>query len=175
MKAIQIPELVKGPDDLRVATLPDLQPHPSRYLIKIHATAMNFFDNLQIQGKHQQKPPLPFIAGNEFSGEILAIPTSPPPNGKAWRFGKGDRVFGGVLGAFATQMLVAEPDLRPIPKGWSYLGASSLFFTAPTAYAALRLRAHAKKGKPCHLRHYPIPYIPPNQQTQNMRLYGKPC
>ncbi len=142
MKAIQLPALVKSPDELRVATLPDLQPHPEKYLIKIHAAAANFFDILQIQGKHQQKPPLPFIAGNEFSGEVLAVPTSSAP----LKFKKGDRVFGAGLGAFATQILADEADLRPIPEGWDYLAASSLFYTAPTAYAALILRAHAKKG-----------------------------
>lgn len=145
MKAIQLPALVKGPDDLRVATLPDLQPSPSKYLIKIHAAAANFFDNLQIQGKHQQKPPLPFIAGNEFSGEVLAVPTN--ANKSTLRFKVGDRVFGAGLGAFATQILADEADLRPIPRGWSYLEASSLFYTAPTAYAALILRARAKKGE----------------------------
>lgn len=146
MKAIQLPTLVKVPSELRAVTLPDLQPHPSKYLIRIHAAAANFFDNLQIQGKHQQKAPLPFIAGNEFSGEILAVPTSAPSNGGQWRFKRGDRVFGAGLGAFATQILADEPDLRPVPKNWSYLEASSLFYTAPTAYAALILRAQAKKG-----------------------------
>ena len=147
MKVIQLPALVKGPDDLRVTTLPDLQPSSSKYLIKIHAAAANFFDNLQIQGKHQQKPPLPFIAGNEFSGEVLAVPTNGTNHGKPLRFKKGDRVFGAGLGAFATQILADEADLRPIPRGWSYLEASSLFYTAPTAYAALILRARAQKGK----------------------------
>ncbi|EXJ56096.1 hypothetical protein A1O7_09027 [Cladophialophora yegresii CBS 114405] len=146
MRAIQLPALVKGPSELRVATLPDFQPHPSKYLVKLHAAAANFFDNLQIQGKHQQKPPLPFIAGNEFSGEIVAVPTATRDDGKQWRFKRGDRVFGAGLGAFATQFVASEADLRPVPSGWSYLEACSLFYTAPTAYAALILRAQAKKG-----------------------------
>ena len=56
MKAIQLKELVKSPNDLKVSNLPDLQAAPDKYLIKIHAAATNFFDVLQIQGKHQQKP-----------------------------------------------------------------------------------------------------------------------
>lgn len=148
MRAIQITKLVGGPDELKVTDLPDLQPAEDKYLIKIHASAMNFFDNLQVQGKHQQKPPLPFIAGNEFSGEILAVPTK----GGNFKYKKGDRVFGAGLGAFATQILAPEVDLRPVPKGWGYVEAASLFYTAPTAYAALRLRAFAKKGKSICLR-----------------------
>lgn len=146
MKAIQLPALVKGPSELRVVALSDLQPHPAKYLIRIHAAAANFFDNLQIQGKHQQKPPLPFIAGNEFSGEVLAVPASTPKDGGNWRFERGDRVFGAGLGAFATLIQADEADLRPVPKNWNYLEACSLFYTAPTAYAALTLRAKANKG-----------------------------
>ncbi|KAI1615929.1 hypothetical protein EDD36DRAFT_118942 [Exophiala viscosa] len=143
MKAIQLPALVKSPDGLQVSSLPDLKPSPTKYVIRIRACAMNFFDILQIQGKHQQRPPLPFIAGNEFAGEVLAVPT-----GTKWNptFKVGDGVFGAGLGAFATMILAEEVDLRPIPKGWGYKEASSLFYTAPTAYAALILRARAKKG-----------------------------
>lgn len=145
MKAIQLEKLVKSPDELKVSDLPDLQPSKDKYLIKIHAAATNFFDVLQIQGKHQQKPPLPWIAGNEFAGEIVALPTVPKGSTK---FKVGDRVFGAALGTFATQIHVEEEALRPMPKGWSFAEASGLFYTAPTAYAGLVLRARAQKGKP---------------------------
>jgi NADPH:quinone reductase len=143
MKAIQLHELVKGPDGLTVSDLPDLKPEPDKYLIKIHAAATNFFDVLQIQGKHQQKPPFPWIAGNEFAGEVLAQPTGSKTTPK---FKVGDKVFGATLGTFATQVNVPEVGIRPMPKGWSYAEASGLFYTAPTAYAALILRARAQKG-----------------------------
>ena len=143
MKAIQLKQLVKSPNELTVSDLPDPQPSADRYLIKIHAAATNFFDVLQIQGKHQQKPDFPWIAGNEFAGEVVAVPTSPKVKLK---FKVGDNVFGAELGTFATSVLVKEVDLRPMPKGWSYAQASGLFFTAPTAYAALVLRARAQKG-----------------------------
>lgn len=143
MKAIQLHELVKGPDGLTVSDLPDLEPAKDKYLIKIHATATNFFDVLQIQGKHQQKPEFPWIAGNEMAGEILAQPTSPKSKPK---FQVGDSIIGSALGTFATQIHVEEAALRAMPKGWSYAEASGLFTTAPTAYAALILRAQAKKG-----------------------------
>ncbi|KAF2101723.1 NAD(P)-binding protein [Rhizodiscina lignyota] len=142
MRAIQLHQLVKGPDELKVSDLPDLQPAKDKYLIKIHAAATNFFDVLQIQGKHQQKPPFPWTAGNEFAGEVVATPTG----GKANKFKAGDKVFGATLGTFATQVLVEEEGLRPVPQGWSFAEASGLFYTAPTAYAALVLRARAQPG-----------------------------
>ena len=144
MKAIQLNELVNGPDGLTVSDLPDLQPAADKYLIRIHAAATNFFDVLQIQGKHQQKPDFPWIAGNEMAGEVLAQPTSSKSKPK---FQVGDRVFGAALGTFATQIHVEEAALRPTPEGWSHAEASGLFVTAPTAYAALILRAQARKGK----------------------------
>lgn len=66
---------------MKVVTLPTPKPNPTAYLIAIHATATNFFDLLQIAGKYQHQPPLPFISGSEFAGVILAIPTSPSPLG----------------------------------------------------------------------------------------------
>lgn len=143
MKAIQLKKLVTGPDGLTISNLPDLKPLPDKYLIKIHAAATNFFDVLQIQGKHQQKPDFPWIAGNEMAGEVLAQPTALKTTPK---FKVGDRVFGATLGTFATQVHVEEEGLRPMPKDWSFAQASGLFYTAPTAYAALILRARAKKG-----------------------------
>ncbi|EXJ82306.1 hypothetical protein A1O3_06119 [Capronia epimyces CBS 606.96] len=146
MRAYQLQKLVKNIDELEIVETPDLRPHPDKYLIKVHAAAINFFDILQIQGKHQDKPPFPWIAGNEFAGEILAVPTRGGADVPKLRFRKGDRVFGAGLGAFATMIQASEANLRPVPKNWTYVEASSLFYTAPTAYAALVMRAHAKKG-----------------------------
>ena len=64
-----------------MVTLSTPQPNPSAYLIAIHATATNFFDLLQIAGKYQHQPPLPFVSGSEFAGVVLATPTSPPSTG----------------------------------------------------------------------------------------------
>ncbi len=78
-----------------------------------------------------------------MAGEVIAEPTS--SKGKP-KFNVGDRVFGAALGTFATQIHIEEEALRPMPEGWSYVEASGLFLTTPTAYAALVLRARAQKG-----------------------------
>lgn len=114
MKGIQLKQLVKSPNELQVSDLPDLQPAADKYLIKIHAATTNFFDVLQIQGKHQDKPAFPWIAGNEFAGEVVAVPSSSKGNLK---FKVGDNVFGADLGTFATMILAGEEALRPMPKG----------------------------------------------------------
>ncbi|MCJ1322693.1 hypothetical protein MMC15_008042 [Xylographa vitiligo] len=142
MRAIQVKEYVKGPSDLIVTNHPTPTPSPTQYLLAIQATATNFFDLLQIRGKYQHQPPLPWISGSEFSGTILSIPTSlPNPH-----FSIGDRVFGASQGGYATHICCAESRLRPVPEGWDFLNAAGLMVTAPTSYAALVTRAGVKQG-----------------------------
>jgi NADPH2:quinone reductase len=144
MKAIQVSSLVRSIDQLEVTNLPDLAASKDRYVVQVQAAGTNFFDVLQVQGKHQNKPPLPFIAGNEFAGIVLKTPAESSEHA----FKVGERVFGGELGAFATQIYISEQDMRRVPDKWTLLEASGAFLTAPTAYTALTQRAHAKAGKP---------------------------
>ncbi|KAI9682199.1 MAG: hypothetical protein M1817_000253 [Caeruleum heppii] len=146
MRAIQIKEYVKGPEDLRVVSLPDPTPAPDQYLIAIHASATNFFDLLQIRGKYQHQPPLPWISGSEFSGVVIQTPSQPPHRAPP-KYQVGDRVFGASQGAYAEKVMAREEVLRPVPKGWGFFEAAGLFVTAPTSYAALVLRAKAKRGE----------------------------
>lgn len=132
----------QGPQEMQVTTLPDPVPLPSQYLIAIHATATNFFDLLQIRGKYQHQPPLPWISGSEFSGVVLKVPS----DGRSKAFKVGDRVFGAAQGGYATHVFAVETSLRPVPKGWGFFEAAGLFVTAPTSYAALVNRANVKPG-----------------------------
>lgn len=159
MKGIQVTKYVSGPQDLFVTTLPTPKPHPTKYLIKIHAAATNFFDLLQIQGKYQHQPPLPWIAGMEFAGVVIATPTENTKSAVASSldgtvsaptkhvYKVGDRVFGAVHGAYATHILAPEDSLFPVPQGWSFADASGLYVTAPTAYGALVTRANTQPGE----------------------------
>lgn len=125
-----------------MTTLPDPVPKPDQYTIRIHSTATNFFDLLQIRGKYQHQPPLPWISGSEFSGVITAVPAS----SKTPKFAVGDKVFGAAQGGYATLVCATEAQLKPVPKGWGLFEAAGLFVTMPTSYAALVTRAGIKKG-----------------------------
>ncbi|KAI9665301.1 MAG: hypothetical protein M1831_001738 [Alyxoria varia] len=138
--------LPNPPSDLTVSDLSDPSPAPPEYLIAIHATATNFYDLLQIRGKYQHQPPLPWVSGSEFSGVILQAPTSLPGN-RTSKYKVGDRVFGASQGGYATKIACPEDRLRPVPDGWSFFEAAGLFVTAPTSYAALVTRAALKKGE----------------------------
>ncbi|KAI8623220.1 hypothetical protein F5Y19DRAFT_392101 [Xylariaceae sp. FL1651] len=142
MRGIQIAQYVKGPKELKVTELPEPKPSPDQYLVEVHASATNFFDILQIQGKYQNQPPFPWVSGAEFSGIVLATPS----NSKSPRFPVGSRVFGASQGAYATKVCANEDQLLPVPEGWSFTDAAGLFVTAPTSYGALVLRAGVKAG-----------------------------
>ncbi|KAE9368644.1 zinc-binding alcohol dehydrogenase-like protein [Stipitochalara longipes BDJ] len=145
MRGIQIKEYVKGPSDLKVTDLPDPVPAKDQYLIGIHASATNFFDLLQIAGKYQHQPPLPWISGSEFAGVVISAPST-LTNGRTPKYKVGDRVFGASQGGYATKVAAREETLKPVPKGWSFFEAAGLFVTAPTSYGALVTRANIKAG-----------------------------
>ena len=161
MKAIQVTKYVSGPQDLFVTTLPTPAPHPTKYLIKIHACGTNFFDLLQIQGKYQHQPPLPWIAGMEFAGVVVATPTSTEGGSSTVAssmdgivstrtqhvYKVGDRVFGAQHGAYASHILAPEESLFPVPRGWSFADACGVYVTTPTAYGALVVRAKTQPGE----------------------------
>ncbi len=160
MRAIQVSSYVSGPLDLVPTNLPTPSPTPTQYLIKIHACGTNFFDLLQIRGKYQHQPQLPWISGAEFAGTILATPTSNNHTGSSvassidgsitaltsHKFKVGDRVFGATQGAYATHILAEEHRLLPIPQGWDFSEAAGLYVTAPTSYGGLVTRANIKAG-----------------------------
>ncbi|KAK0272852.1 hypothetical protein LTR35_011731 [Friedmanniomyces endolithicus] len=144
MRGIQIQQYVSGPLDLTVSTLPQPNPTPDQYTIAIHATATNFFDLLQIRGKYQHQPPLPWVAGSEFSGVVTATPSALA--GKGSKYSIGDKVFGAAQGGYATHVCAKEAQLKPVPKGWGFFEAAGLFVTMPTSYAGLVTRCNLKAG-----------------------------
>ena len=75
---------------------------------------------------------------------ILSIPKTGKP-----RFSNGDRVFGAAQGAYATRICAKDSELQPIPDEWGFEDAAGLYFTGPTSYAALKLRANIQDGKNC--------------------------
>ncbi|KAF7504592.1 hypothetical protein GJ744_002087 [Endocarpon pusillum] len=143
MRAIQVSSYVSSPTSLTVSSLPTPQPSPDKYVIRIRACGINFFDLLQIRGKYQNQPPLPWISGAEFAGTVISAPTA----SSRPRFKPGDRVFGATQGAYATHILAPESALLPIPATWSFEDAAGLYITAPTAYGALVTRVHTRPGE----------------------------
>ncbi|CAN6372228.1 unnamed protein product [Urochloa humidicola] len=84
--------------------IPELS-SPTAVRVRAAAVSLNFATFLQVQGKYQEHPPLPFIPTSDYSGVIDAVGSA------VCQFRPGDRVCSlAGLGAFAS-FIVAEEKL----------------------------------------------------------------
>ena len=91
------------PDDLTIADLPDPVAGPGEAVVRVAATALNFFDLLIIAGKYQYKPPCPFSPGAEFAGTIESVGPD------VTEVAVGDRVMGYSGWGAAREKLAIMP------------------------------------------------------------------
>src|SRR6185295_2792077 len=108
------------------------QPAAGQVRIRNRASALNFFDILQCQGKYQVKPPFPFTPGAEVAGVIDAV-------GEGVTVHKpGDLVVamthGGGLGELS---LVPARNTFALPKGLGFEEAAAMPIVYHTSYFAL--------------------------------------
>ena len=130
------------PDDLTVADLPDPVAGPGHAVVRVAATALNFFDLLIIAGKYQFKPAFPFSPGAEFAGVVDGV--GPGVTGLA----VGDRVMGYCgSGAARERVAIATGRLTKLPAGLDFDRAAGLSVTYGTSYYALKNRAALKRGE----------------------------
>ena len=81
---------------LKLEDMPRPQPEAGEVLVKVGAAGVSFAAMLGIQGKHQNKPALPFVPGNEIAGEVVALGDG------VSNLEVGDRIAtGGSRGGFA--------------------------------------------------------------------------
>jgi len=118
------------------------EPGPGQVRIRNHASALNFFDILQVQGKYQIKPPFPFTPGAEVAGIVDAAGPG------VSQFKPGDRVLSLTHGgAFAEQSLSRADNTFPIPDGMDFGEAAAFPVVYHTSYFALRERAALQPGE----------------------------
>lgn len=111
-------------------------------LIKVKAAGLNFPDVLIIQGKYQFQPELPFIPGNECSGEIEAVGSA------VTRYKPGDKVISASgTGAFCAKIAANENMVFPMPDSLSFEQAAGVSITYFTSYYALKQRANLQPGE----------------------------
>ncbi len=106
--------------------------------------ALNFPDVLLVQGRYQDRPPLPFTPGIEFCGDVVEVGPD------AGDFEPGDRVIGGSLlpaGALAEFALAEARNLRPAPDALDDAKAASFTVAYQTAWMALIHRARLQPGE----------------------------
>ncbi|KAJ7965178.1 Quinone oxidoreductase-like protein [Quillaja saponaria] len=121
--------------------IPELD-SPTAVRVRIKATSLNYANYLQILGKYQEKPPLPFIPGSDYSGFVDAV------GPKVSNFKVGDPVcsFAGV-GSFAEFIVVDQTQLFRVPEGCDLVAAGAVPVAFGTSHVALVHRAHLSSGQ----------------------------
>lgn len=130
------------PENLVLEEVADLEPLPTEVIVDVYAASLNFPDTLQIQGKYQFQPPMPFSPGSEVGGIISAV-------GNAVEgFKVGDRVMATPsIGGMAEQVKVQQGGLRKIPDSMDFKTAAGFAMVYTTSYHALKQRANLQPGE----------------------------
>ena len=111
-------------------------------LIEIYSASLTFPDGLQIRGKYQFQPDMPFIPGSEAAGIVREVGSG------LSGFQPGDRVMATPgLGAFAEFVSVPAKGLRKIPDNMDVPTAAAFPMVYTTSYYALRQRARLQPGE----------------------------
>ncbi|XP_039129753.1 quinone oxidoreductase-like protein 2 isoform X1 [Dioscorea cayenensis subsp. rotundata] len=114
---------------------------PTSVRVRVHATSLNYANYLQILGKYQEKPPLPFIPGSDYSGVVEAV-------GEAVsRFKVGDRVCSVAgLGSFAEFIVDDEKDLQSCSRKVVEQGPHEILLSREGRYAELWINRPTNDG-----------------------------
>jgi len=141
MKAI-LCKTLGPPENLVLEEVEDPVAAENEALVEVYAASLNFPDGLQIQGKYQFQPPLPFIPGSEIGGVIKSVGSS------LKGFDIGNRVMAiPGLGGLAEKAIVKAEGLRKIPDSMDFKTAAGFAMVYTTSYYALKQRAHLKPGE----------------------------
>jgi NADPH2:quinone reductase len=123
-------------EDLKIAELPIPEPKAGEILVRVGAAGVSFAAMLGVQGKHQNKPSLPYVPGNELAGHVMKVGPG------VTNVGVGDRIAAGVSqGGYAEYALVLAANAIPIPETMPYAQATNFPTLYPTAYGALKWKA----------------------------------
>jgi NADPH2:quinone reductase len=132
-----------GPiENLRISDLPVPEPKVGEILIRVGAAGVSFAALLGVQGKHQNKPPLPYVPGNELAGHVTRLGPG------VTNVVVGQRVAVGVSqGAYAEYAVALAANAVPIPEIMPYAQATNFPTLYPTAYGALKWKADLQPGE----------------------------
>src|SRR5262249_12899203 len=110
-----------GPEVLVYEEIDVPAPGPGQVKIKQHAAGINFIDTSFRRGMYPSPVGMPFVAGNEGAGEVIAV----GPDVSDLKV--GDRVAYVVpLGAYAAERLLPAARTVKLPDNISYEQAAAM-------------------------------------------------
>lgn len=129
---------------------------PTDVIVCVKSASVAFIDMLMLSGQYQHVPPLPFIPGMEYAGEVVWCGEGVDPA----RLVVGDSVMSDFMvvgprslgeynqhGGWASYAVSSAQGLHRIPKGFSHDNACNLILNYETAYYALVMRANLQPGE----------------------------
>ena len=129
-------------EDLRIEDVPVPQPKAGEILVRVGAAGVSFAAMLGVQGKHQNKPPLPYVPGNEMAGHIVELGVG------VTNVAVGQRIATGVSqGAYAEYAVANAANAVVIPETMPYAEATNFPTLYPTAYGVLKWKANLQPGE----------------------------
>ena len=134
---------VGGPECLELAELPDPEPGPGEVLVAVRAAGVNYADVLIRSGKYPQPPPLPYVPGHEFAGDIVAVGDRVDgvgAGGRVMAFTRGD-------GAYAERAVVPAANVVALPDDSDYAEGAGFLLTFLTAYIPLVRQIGIRPGQ----------------------------
>ncbi len=139
MKAYQL-DVYGQPAQLR--DVPSPVPEAGQVRLRIAACGLNFADLLMLEGKYQERPPLPMTLGMEVAGRVEALGpgvAGPPPGSRV-------AVFAGAGGLAEAGCFPADRCL-PLPDAMSDIVAAGFQVAYSTSHVALAHRARLQPGE----------------------------
>src|SRR5690348_2111742 len=129
-KAVRVHK-VGGPEALVYEAIDLAAPGPGEVRIRQHAVGLNFIDVYYRSGLYRA-PGLPFIAGNEAAGEVVAVGPG------VTHFHPGDRAaYYHNLGAYATERNIPWEKLVKLPDHITYEQGAVLMLKGLTVWYLL--------------------------------------
>jgi NADPH2:quinone reductase len=120
---------------------PEPTPAPGQARVRVAACGVNFADLLMIEGRYQERRPVPFTLGLECSGVVDAL--GPGAAGPA----VGTRVLALTPGAMAEAVCVSADHLLPIPAAMTFAQGAGFPVAYGTSHLALDHRAQLQAGE----------------------------
>lgn len=129
-----------GPEQLKLEELELPAPGPGQLRVRNRAIGLNFIDVYQRTGLYPT--PLPFVAGNEGAGEVMAVGPGVSD------FAPGDRIaYQGPIGAYADERLLPADKAVHLPDAISFETAAAALLKGATAFYLLHWTHALKAGE----------------------------
>jgi NADPH2:quinone reductase len=130
-----------GPEVLTYEEIEVGAPGPGQIKLRQHACGVNFIDTYFRMGMYPSPVGLPFVAGNEGAGEVIAVGQN------VTDIKVGDRVaYVTALGAYAQERLMPADRAVKLPDAISYEQAAGMMLKGMTAQYLLHRTYKVEKG-----------------------------